>query len=255
MNIKRITSDACRLYLKQSADREKGLSSTTNCFANEFDKVGQLKKELTKLIPDLEDLLNSEEIDAIISLVHDKTYEDLRERGLVLDRKTTKETPVNTEQNPEMHHRKHVDIYTDGACKGNPGPGGWGAIVVFANTEKELSGGEPSTTNNRMELTAVIQALSILKEPCNVTLTTDSKYIVDAINMGWLDGWKNNGWKKADKKPVLNPDLWKELLQLLDVHNVTFAWCKGHADHPYNIRCDTLASTFASSFSLQPAIH
>lgn len=248
MSIKRITSDACRLYLKQSANREKGLSSTTNCFANEFDKEGQLKKELVKLIPDLEDLLNSEEIDAIISLVHDKTYEDLREKDLVLEEKIAKEAPVNTEQNTVVHNRKHVDIYTDGACKGNPGPGGWGAIVVFANTEKELSGGEPSTTNNRMELTAVIKALGILKEPCDVTLTTDSKYIVDAINMGWLDSWKNNGWKKADKKPVLNPDLWKELLQLLDVHNVTFAWCKGHANHPYNERCDTLASTFASSF-------
>ena len=206
MSIKRITSDACRLYLKQSANREKGLSSTTNCFANEFDKEDQLKKELVKLIPDLEDLLNSEEIDAIISLVHDKTYEDLREKDLVLEEKIAKEAPVNTEQNTVVHNRKHVDIYTDGACKGNPGPGGWGAIVVFANTEKELSGGEPSTTNNRMELTAVIQALSILKEPCDVTLTTDSKYIVDAINMGWLDSWKNNGWKKADKKPVLNPD-------------------------------------------------
>ena len=203
VSIKRITSDACRLYLEQSTNREKGLSSTTNCFANEFDKVGQLKKELTKLIPDLEDLLNEEEIDAIISLIYNKTYEELLGKSLGLDRKTTKETPVNAEQNPEMHHRKHVDIYTDGACKGNPGPGGWGAVVVFANTEKELSGGEPSTTNNRMELTAVIQALSILKEPCDVTLTTDSKYIVDAINMGWLDSWKNNGWKKADKKPVL----------------------------------------------------
>lgn len=248
MSIKRITSDACRLYLEQSTNREKGLSSTTNCFANEFDKEGQLKKELVKLIPDLEDLLNSEEIDAIISLVRDKTYEGLREKGLVLEEKIAEEAPVNTEQNTVVHNRKHVDIYTDGACKGNPGPGGWGAIVVFANTEKELSGGEPSTTNNRMELTAVIQALSILKEPCDVTLTTDSKYIVDAINMGWLDSWKNNGWKKADKKPVLNPDLWKELLQLLDMHNVTFTWCKGHQGHPYNERCDTLASTFASSF-------
>ena len=144
----------------------------------------------------------------------------------------------------------NVTIYTDGACSGNPGAGGWGAILMSANNKKEFSGFDKETTNNKMELTAVIEALKKLKKPCNVELYSDSAYVVNALTLGWLENWKNNGWKKADKKPVLNPDLWKELLQLLDVHNVTFAWCKGHADHPYNIRCDTLASTFASSFRI-----
>lgn len=144
--------------------------------------------------------------------------------------------------------RKHVDIYTDGACKGNPGPGGWGSIIIFGNTEKEICGGEAPTTNNRMELTAVISALSLLKESCEVTLTTDSKYVVDAINKGWLASWKKNGWKKADKKPVLNIDLWDQMLTLLEKHTVTFNWIKGHAGHPYNERCDKLASDFAQTF-------
>ena len=144
---------------------------------------------------------------------------------------------------------KHVDIYTDGACRGNPGPGGWGAILVYGKHEKELSGGEAHTTNNRMELSGVIAALSALKEePCEVTLTTDSKYVADAINNGWAIGWRERSWRKADKSPALNPDLWERLLDLLERHQVTFVWVKGHAGHPYNERCDRLATAFADTF-------
>ncbi len=135
----------------------------------------------------------------------------------------------------------HVEIYTDGACSGNPGKGGWGAVLVYGVKEKEISGADADTTNNRMELTAVIEALNTLKEPCNVTLTTDSKYVCDAVNKEWVYSWKKNGWKKADKKPALNIDLWEKLLALLDIHNVTFVWVRGHNGHPYNERCDTLA--------------
>ena len=126
---------------------------------------------------------------------------------------------------------KHVDIYTDGACRGNPGKGGWGAILVYGTIEKELSGGEPSTTNNRMELTAAIKALSALKEKCEVTLYSDSKYMIDAIQNKWAYSWRDKGWKKADKSPALNPDLWEELLKLIDKHEITFVWVKGHAGH------------------------
>ncbi len=136
---------------------------------------------------------------------------------------------------------KHVEIYTDGACSGNPGKGGWAAVLVYKGTEKEISGGEKETTNNRMELTAVIEALKCLKEPCNVTLTTDSKYVCDAINKCWVYSWKKNGWKKADKKPALNVDLWEQLLDVLGKHNVEFVWVKGHNGHKYNERCDELA--------------
>lgn len=136
---------------------------------------------------------------------------------------------------------KTVEIFTDGACTGNPGPGGWGAILRYKGVEKELSGGEPETTNNRMELTAVISALSALKEPCNVQLYSDSKYIIDAVTKGWAKSWKAKGWIKADKKPALNSDLWDTLLSLLDKHTVEFIWVKGHAGHPENERCDTLA--------------
>ncbi len=136
---------------------------------------------------------------------------------------------------------KKVEIYTDGACSGNPGKGGWGAVLVYGGKEKELSGAEKDTTNNRMELTAVIEALDALKQPCNVVLTTDSKYVCDAINKGWVYSWKKNGWKKSDKKPALNVDLWEKLLPLLEKHNVEFVWVKGHNGHPYNERCDTLA--------------
>lgn len=136
---------------------------------------------------------------------------------------------------------KKVYIYTDGACSGNPGKGGWGAILVYGNTEKELCGASTETTNNRMELTAVIEALKALKEPCEIMLTTDSKYVCNAITKGWVYSWKNNGWRKADKKPALNVDLWEQLLPLLNTHKVEFNWVKGHNGHPYNERCDALA--------------
>lgn len=143
---------------------------------------------------------------------------------------------------------KKVNIYTDGACRGNPGHGGWGAVLVYGSIEKELSGGEPNTTNNRMELSAVIAALSTLKEPCEVTLTTDSQYVVNAIEKGWLANWQKNNWRKSDRGEVLNVDLWRELLVLLDTHKVSFVWVKGHNGHPYNERCDKLATVFADSF-------
>lgn len=136
---------------------------------------------------------------------------------------------------------KHVDIYTDGACSGNPGPGGWGAVLVFRGIEKELSGGEASTTNNRMELSAVIAALRALREPCDITLTSDSKYVIDAIEKGWARDWQQRGWVKKDKKPALNPDLWEELLTLLEPHTLHTVWVRGHNGHPYNERCDRLA--------------
>ena len=139
---------------------------------------------------------------------------------------------------------KQVEIFTDGACSGNPGPGGWGAVLRYNGREKELSGGEKDTTNNRMELTAVIKALEQLKEPCKVILTTDSKYVSDGIGKGWAVSWQKNGWRKADKKPALNPDLWGRLLELLKVHDVTINWVKGHAGHPDNERCDELAVAF-----------
>lgn len=140
--------------------------------------------------------------------------------------------------------KKRVEIFTDGACSGNPGPGGYGAILRYGEHIKELSGGEEQTTNNRMELTAVITALEALKEPCLVILTTDSKYVVDGIEKGWAKSWRENGWKKKDKKPALNPDLWGRLLDLLEVHEVKFNWVKGHAGHPENERCDELAVNF-----------
>ncbi len=139
---------------------------------------------------------------------------------------------------------KFVEIFTDGACSGNPGPGGWGAVLRYNGREKELSGGERDTTNNRMELTAVIKALGQLKEPCKVTLTTDSKYVSDGIGKGWAVSWQKNGWRKADKKPALNPDLWEQLLELLKIHDVTINWVKGHAGHPENERCDELAVAY-----------
>ena len=142
---------------------------------------------------------------------------------------------------------KHVDIYTDGACRGNPGKGGWGAILVYGGREKELSGGERETTNNRMELSAVIAALSALREPCEITLTSDSKYVVDAVTKGWVESWRKNGWRKADKSPALNVDLWQQLLPLLEMHRVSFVWVRGHNGHPYNERCDVLATGFADS--------
>ncbi len=136
---------------------------------------------------------------------------------------------------------KKVEIYTDGACTGNPGKGGYGAVLVYNGTEKEISKGFRKTTNNRMELLAAVEALKLLKENCEVELYSDSKYLTDAINQGWLSSWVKNGWRKADKKPVLNIDLWKELLELTSKHKVTFIWVKGHAGHKYNEICDTLA--------------
>ena len=136
---------------------------------------------------------------------------------------------------------KEIEIYTDGACSGNPGPGGWGAILIYRGLEKELSGGEAETTNNRMELTAVIEALKALKEPCIVQLYSDSKYVIDALSKGWARGWKARGWIKSDKKPALNPDLWEELLALCDVHQLNCHWVKGHADNRHNSRCDEMA--------------
>ena len=143
---------------------------------------------------------------------------------------------------------KEVELYTDGACRGNPGRGGWGAILVYGKYEKEMSGGERETTNNRMELMAAIEALSILKEPCEVTLTSDSKYLVDAIEKGWLESWKKNGWRKSDRSDVLNVDLWQRLIVQLERHKVSFVWVHGHTGHEYNERCDVLATTFADSF-------
>lgn len=124
-----------------------------------------------------------------------------------------------------------VTIYTDGACSGNPGPGGWGAILSYKGTEKELSGGAAQTTNNRMELTAVIEALRLLKEPCVVELYSDSKYVIDALEKGWARSWQQRGWVKSDKKPALNPDLWEQLLALTDIHEVRCHWVKGHAEN------------------------
>ena len=143
---------------------------------------------------------------------------------------------------------KNVTVYTDGACSGNPGPGGWGAVLIYGPHKKELSGGEAETTNNRMELTAVIRALSALKEPCRVDLYSDSRYVVDALEKGWAIGWKKRGWVKSDKKPALNPDLWEELLALTEGHEMVYHWVKGHAENPYNNRCDQLAVAESRKF-------
>ena len=143
---------------------------------------------------------------------------------------------------------KQVTIYTDGACSGNPGPGGWGAILEWNGTEKELSGGEAQTTNNRMELTAVISALRALKEPCEVSLYTDSKYVCDAVQKRWVYGWRARGWVKADKKPALNPDLWDTLLGLTRQHEMHYHWVKGHEANEKNNRCDQLAVAESKKF-------
>ena len=136
---------------------------------------------------------------------------------------------------------KTVNLYTDGACSGNPGPGGWGTILEYKGTEKVLSGGEPGTPNNRMELTAVIRGLECLKESCVVELYSDSKYVIDGLSKGWAEGWRKRGWIKSDKKPALNPDLWQRLLELTARHEMHYHWVKGHADNPMNNRCDELA--------------
>ena len=136
---------------------------------------------------------------------------------------------------------KHIQIYTDGACSGNPGPGGWGAILRYKAHEKELSGGEAETTNNRMELMALIAALEQLKEPCEIDLCSDSQYVINGLQKGWAKGWRARGWKKADKSPALNSDLWARLLDLSEAHTIHYNWIKGHAGHPENERCDRLA--------------
>lgn len=140
-----------------------------------------------------------------------------------------------------MENLKKVELYTDGACSGNPGPGGWGAILKYKEHELEISGAEKSTTNNRMELTAVIEGLKRLNSKCSVTIYTDSKYVSDAFLQKWIWNWIKKGWKKSDGSPVLNPDLWKELLMQLNKHEYSIVWVKGHAGHPYNERCDRLA--------------
>lgn len=141
---------------------------------------------------------------------------------------------------------KQVELYTDGACRGNPGKGGWGAILVYGKYEKELSGAERLTTNNRMELTSVIEGLKALKEPCRVTLYSDSKYVIDAFVEGWIENWRASGWKRG-KEALKNPELWEELYSLTRQHELTFVWVKGHNGHPYNERCDALATHRADS--------
>ena len=142
---------------------------------------------------------------------------------------------------------KEVYLYTDGACRGNPGPGGWGAILVYGRFEKEMSGGERETTNNRMELIGAIEGLSALKEKCSVKLYSDSKYLCDAFNEGWVYTWREKGWRRNGGE-LKNPDLWDRLFNLVEYHEVTFNWVKGHNGHEYNERCDRLATTFADSF-------
>ena len=137
---------------------------------------------------------------------------------------------------------KKVVIYTDGACSGNPGPGGWAAVLIYKGKQMEISGYEPMTTNNRMELTAPIEAFAKLKEPCQVSLYSDSAYLVNAFRQGWLDNWQRRDWRKSDKKPVENQDLWKRILEYTGVHQVEWIKVKGHADNPYNNRCDELAT-------------
>lgn len=144
---------------------------------------------------------------------------------------------------------KEVLMYTDGACSGNPGPGGFGTILKYGKHEKEISGGESVTTNNRMELSAVIAGLKALKEPCKVSVYSDSKYVVDAVNLGWAEKWKKNGWKRSNKEPALNIDLWEKLLALINIHNVSFHWVKGHAGHPENERCDALAVAESKNYA------
>lgn len=143
---------------------------------------------------------------------------------------------------------KHVDIYTDGACRGNPGGGGWAAILDYQGKIKELCGGEPNTTNNRMELTAAIMGLEALKEKCSVTLYSDSKYLIDSITKGWVYSWQSKGWKKADKSPALNVDLWQRLLPLIEYHSMEYVWVKGHDGHLQNERCDFLATSEADNY-------
>lgn len=143
---------------------------------------------------------------------------------------------------------KRIEIFTDGACKGNPGPGGWCAILRYNGVEKIISGGEKETTNNRMELSAVLFALKALKEPCHITLQSDSKYVLDSLSKGWVYGWQKKGWKKSDGKPALNVDLWQPLLEEIRRHEMEYVWIKGHAGHPENERCDAQAVKESEKF-------
>ena len=147
---------------------------------------------------------------------------------------------------------KEVEIYADGACSGNPGPGGWGAILRYKDTERELSGGERMTTNNRMELTGVITALELLREKCRVEVFSDSRYVVDAMDKGWARGWRARGWKRSNKEPALNPELWERLLALCEKHEVRFHWVRGHADNEKNERCDRLAVQMRDDYTKTP---
>lgn len=147
-----------------------------------------------------------------------------------------------------MDYTKGVLLFTDGACSGNPGPGGWGAILRLGTNEKRMSGGEKDTTNNRMELTAVIAGLSALKRACEVNVISDSKYVCDSVSKGWVYSWKKKNWKKSDGKLALNSDLWEDLLYLLKIHKVTFTWIKGHAGHPENELCDKMAVEESKKF-------
>ena len=159
----------------------------------------------------------------------------------------------------KMSNKTKINIYTDGACSGNPGPGGYGAVLVYQdangiNHEKELSEGYKSVTNNQMELLAVIVALESLKKPCDIQLYSDSKYVVDAFNSHWIDGWIKKGWRTSDNKPVKNLELWQRLLKAKEHHDVEFIWVKGHAGHEYNERCDTLAVTASKKENLLESI-
>lgn len=169
-------------------------------------------------------------------------------QGIYLEELDAEHVTFQPVQEERTAPTKKAHVYTDGACKGNPGPGGWGAIVLYDDKEQELFGGAQSTTNNQMELTAVIEALSYLDEPTNVILTTDSQYVVNAIQKGWLENWKNNNWKKPDGSRIANERLWQDLAVLLDKHTVEVVWIKGHAGHVYNERCDKLANKFARKY-------
>jgi len=146
--------------------------------------------------------------------------------------------------------KKHVHIFTDGACSGNPGPGGWGALLMYDGHEKEITGGTFDTTNNRMELMAAIEALKVLKQPCQVTLSTDSTYVKDGITQ-WIYNWQKNGWKNAKKKPVKNADLWQDLLEATKRHDISWEWVKGHSGHPENERADELANQGMTVYNLK----
>lgn len=144
---------------------------------------------------------------------------------------------------------KQIELYTDGACSGNPGPGGWGCVLIYKGVEKELSGGERETTNNRMELLAVISGLEALREPCEVTLYSDSKYVIDALRLGWAEKWRAAGWMRNKKEPAKNPELWERLLELTEKHRMSYVWVKGHAENEYNNRCDKLAVAESRKFA------